>query len=437
MEFVYETVGTNAFLTYAAKDAKFDQFSIKMLEHNRIEGLLPLSVIQEDADRRIRYMVTSYSALSEYMQHPLSLSKVLNILRSIAQTAIDVEAYMLYPEGLVLDITYVYVEVQTGMTHLIYLPVESDERLDILGFLKNLMGRFQYESPEKSGSILTVLSDMNSGKITTTAQFLEALQKLEAGENKPIEKTRKMVAEKPRSPRPENMGTPLPQPAASPSGSNVPVRPVVPPLPPVPAKKKEKKAAPEKKSAEEKKGVFGFLKSGKKEEQKQSKKKSPEKPASMKFDIPGMSAGAKKAAPSGVNIPVSESFRADLSRKAKDTDATMIITPDVYVSDVTENKASKAYLLRVSNGQKLFLEKEINRIGRSSSYADLCIADNNSIGRIHAEILRINGKYYIRDNDSKNHTYLNDRMLASGEQAVLEDGVQIRLSDEKLEFHEG
>ena len=47
MEFTFEAIGTNTFLTYMADIGEFDEFSMKMLENNQIEGILPFSHIQE------------------------------------------------------------------------------------------------------------------------------------------------------------------------------------------------------------------------------------------------------------------------------------------------------------------------------------------------------------------------------------------------------
>ena len=72
MEFTFEAIGTNTFLTYMADIEEFDEFSMKMLEHNEIEGILPFSYLQENRKKKIRYAITSYETLESYIRRPLS-----------------------------------------------------------------------------------------------------------------------------------------------------------------------------------------------------------------------------------------------------------------------------------------------------------------------------------------------------------------------------
>ena len=150
MEFTFEAIGTNTFLTYMADIEEFDEFSMKMLEHNEIEGILPFSYLQENRKKKIRYAITSYETLESYIRRPLSLPKILNILESIARTALELEEYMLYMNGIVLEPSYMYTEIGTGKTRLVYLPVKNTGNIDVFGFLRNLLGTIQYEAPENA-----------------------------------------------------------------------------------------------------------------------------------------------------------------------------------------------------------------------------------------------------------------------------------------------
>lgn len=46
------------------------------------------------------------------------------------------------------------------------------------------------------------------------------------------------------------------------------------------------------------------------------------------------------------------------------------------------------------------------------------------------------GTYYIRDNHSTNHTYVNGRMVQVDQEERLKDGDQILLGNESFEFKE-
>ena len=64
------------------------------------------------------------------------------------------------------------------------------------------------------------------------------------------------------------------------------------------------------------------------------------------------------------------------------------------------------YLRRTKNGQKMYVDKPVMKIGREGSYVDFYIGDNPSVSRSHADIIREDGIYYIRDNNSSNHTFV-------------------------------
>jgi hypothetical protein len=62
--------------------------------------------------------------------------------------------------------------------------------------------------------------------------------------------------------------------------------------------------------------------------------------------------------------------------------------------------------------------------------------DGKYISHRHAQIVRMNGKYYIEDLGSSNHTWVNDIKLASGQSEPLKDGDKIRFGKIELTFHE-
>lgn len=95
----------------------------------------------------------------------------------------------------------------------------------------------------------------------------------------------------------------------------------------------------------------------------------------------------------------------------------------------------RAWLLRVRNSQRMYLDKNVVRMGSDQSYVDLVIPDNRAVSRSHADIICQEDGYYVRDNNSTNHTYLNGQTVAPGQLVRLEDGARLRLADEDFEVH--
>lgn len=62
--------------------------------------------------------------------------------------------------------------------------------------------------------------------------------------------------------------------------------------------------------------------------------------------------------------------------------------------------------------------------------------DGQFISGRHAQIVQMNGKYYIEDLGSSNHTYVNGIKLAQGQAEPIDEGDVIKLGKIELVFHE-
>jgi pSer/pThr/pTyr-binding forkhead associated (FHA) protein len=62
--------------------------------------------------------------------------------------------------------------------------------------------------------------------------------------------------------------------------------------------------------------------------------------------------------------------------------------------------------------------------------------DGKFVSHRHAQIVKMDDKYYIEDLGSSNHTWVNDLKLAQGQQEPLKEGDTIKLGKIELSFHE-
>jgi pSer/pThr/pTyr-binding forkhead associated (FHA) protein len=92
------------------------------------------------------------------------------------------------------------------------------------------------------------------------------------------------------------------------------------------------------------------------------------------------------------------------------------------------------YITREKNQQKMEIAKPVFKIGRSADTADFYVAGNGMVGREHAFILQDGGSVYIKDNNSKNHTFVNDVMVGAGEKIELKNEDIIRIADEPFKI---
>lgn len=92
------------------------------------------------------------------------------------------------------------------------------------------------------------------------------------------------------------------------------------------------------------------------------------------------------------------------------------------------------YLFRAKNNENILLNKPVFRIGKEKSYVDYFIGDNTAISRSHANIISRDGKYFIVDTNSTNHTFVNGQMIQSNTEVEISNGSKIRLANEDFEF---
>lgn len=112
------------------------------------------------------------------------------------------------------------------------------------------------------------------------------------------------------------------------------------------------------------------------------------------------------------------------------------MTGDTIVlnSSMVNNQVATPHLIRSKNGQKVYINKPIFRIGKEKSYVDFFIGDNSAISRSHANILTREDKYFVVDTNSTNHTYIDGNILQSNSEYEIFHGTKLRFANEDFEF---
>lgn len=151
--------------------------------------------------------------------------------------------------------------------------------------------------------------------------------------------------------------------------------------------------------------------------------------------VPNM---AKVEVPETSHVPTS-SFK--LAKEVKDFSSNDIgfdDKDDGSTTVLTANNRGKSgpVIIRTRTGERIRIDKPIFCIGKSTQGVDYQVTDNNSVSRRHAYIINVNGVYYLRDNKSTNHTYLGGKIISSGTDMMLIDGIRFKLANEEFTFKE-
>ena len=62
------------------------------------------------------------------------------------------------------------------------------------------------------------------------------------------------------------------------------------------------------------------------------------------------------------------------------------------------------------------------------------VINNPVVSRRHAEIVDRDGRFFVIDLDSKNHTYINDEIIPSGYEMEIQNGDRLKLANEEFVF---
>lgn len=101
---------------------------------------------------------------------------------------------------------------------------------------------------------------------------------------------------------------------------------------------------------------------------------------------------------------------------------------------IDHNSKNGVLMLRSELGSKFVtLNKEVTTLGRNPSLCDVMI-DEAGVGRIHAEIHKNEDKYYIKDIQSLNGSYVNGKKIPSNQYYELSSGDQIKIGSKEVIF---
>ncbi len=119
-----------------------------------------------------------------------------------------------------------------------------------------------------------------------------------------------------------------------------------------------------------------------------------------------------------------------------DDDDTGLLNEDDDTSLLIEtiNTVHFPKLVRCHTGEEILINKPVFRIGKEKSYVDYFVFDNNAVSRSHADIISRGEHIFVVDLNSKNRTFINDRVLPVKYETEIFDGDVLKLANEEFVF---
>lgn len=121
----------------------------------------------------------------------------------------------------------------------------------------------------------------------------------------------------------------------------------------------------------------------------------------------------------------------------EDIVSNSILSQTIGASGILKGAAvpkANPYLIRVNTDERVMITKQNFKIGKASMGVDYTVKGNGAVSRVHAIITNKDGIYYIKDNKSTNHTFVNGKTIEEGESELLTHDCKIVLGDEEFIF---
>ncbi|WP_288221807.1 FHA domain-containing protein [uncultured Clostridium sp.] len=131
-----------------------------------------------------------------------------------------------------------------------------------------------------------------------------------------------------------------------------------------------------------------------------------------------------------------DSYEDEFEENFHDNEGTMLLVENEGCNiNLQQENVRFPYLERKCNGEIISINKPVFRLGKEKSYVDYFITNNNAVSRSHADIITRGKSYFVCDQNSTNHTYINDKVLVIKSETEIHDGDVLKLANEEFIFH--
>lgn len=490
--FKAKTIGQEKYLTYTmGEDCELDEDVLDFCQENKPEELIDIIYEEDDDYDYLTYDISGRVSLQDYIADEISSSKVLLMLRNIANSLISLKEQTIHLNYVLMNRNFMYVDDSCNVKFLC-VPVESKGAVaaEFKGFVRELLANIKYDVEEDLGYVGKLITYINGdnfnlrGLIGLSEALMEengisfeAASGIETDGGEVVEAEPEIaqsvegVADFMNS---TDSDEPLPEIGDDEDEETEAAEPEAKPEPKAEAKAKAPKADTPAPATEEKKETdINIIKNRLKDIVGDNSLTPPaaeentgvktinsiddldsflNKPPVVKKNVVKVNRAAliqsaaehegeenelgeikERATTESLAVEeISDDMNVEQDNKIK---SNSILSKKVETKSTLIN-APKAvpYLIRVNTEERIMLNKPIFKLGKATRGVDYTVGGNGAISRQHAIITQKDGVCYIKDNKSTNHTYVNDKMIEDGVEEILTHDSVIRLGDEEFRF---
>lgn len=498
MNFTYENQGTNTYLVYKmGMNEVIDTMSLGMITNNKIPGIAETFFMQLDANKYIKYNVSSKIPISQFFGGAVNRARLFGVFNGIIDAMLSAEEYMIDTHTILLDKNYIFADVSSCDTVLVCVPIIGIhlDNQEMGTFFKKIMFSTQFDQTENCDYVGKIINYLNSAPIFSLSDFKKILEEIKTTVQEKttvqqlFQPTVSTMQQAPASLVQQPQISKQLQTAAAQSTVLPKTQPAVSARMDIPSRQPEVQQEAKKAEENEKKISMFYLlqhynkknaetykaqkaakkvkaKEGKINYEKKNKVKKGAANPSAGFAIPGapvtqtvsetdissvfkpqesipqamtsQKTMPQPEIPEGTSTYVHVVPAAAQSQTVNFGETTVLSTAKIGETTVLSSSSVQTsvypHLIRMKNNERIEINKPVFRIGKEKSYVDYFISDNSAISRSHANIIIREGEYFIVDTNSTNHTYINDAPIQSNIEVKLMSGTKIRLANEEFEF---
>ncbi len=379
MEYAYQRGEEGSFLLIKEAQRQTEGFDAKMLEKAKLNKFLKRTVIEYDDGFQIRYEISGMQSVEKfYEERAIGSRELFQLLWEVERARKECCRFLLSERYFFFRPAFAYLNFKNDGCRFVYLPEEetdfSEEMMEMAEFILEKLDHqdeaaveIAYELYERAGEENFVLR-----------HFLEEAER----------RDRRKGKEKEGETEQENDWAEAYREKEKIEASVTELQRMQFPDP------------EEYEEEREKEGLLSAL------FQRFSRRKKKEK-------------GEEEEAESCCGEELMEAFAAE------DTVWLEAVEETAKEKEDKEEEGVRGELLPLGEGgERILLNKNFIVIGKAEGYADAVVRDE-TVSRIHAEILREKDGYYIEDCNSKNGTCLDGVLLQPNERRKLEKGMKI------------
>ena len=188
MDLRYENQGAAVFLVCElSADEQIDELSMGMLKNNQLSNILPVAFVQMDEKRFLRWNISSKVDMASYLGGKINKINLLNIFSSICEAFAVTEDYLMDNGQFLLDRQYMFCNVSTGITSLVYLPViRKTEPVDLIMLIKSILVSVNFQEGDDTSYVAILMNHLNQQNKMTAVELRKLIEDLK----RPTDKNR-------------------------------------------------------------------------------------------------------------------------------------------------------------------------------------------------------------------------------------------------------